>query len=339
MSPSSTLRIGVLGAANIARQFIPAVAASKLVTVAAIAARDRARAEGFAAEYGIARVHPTYDALLADPEIDAIYNPLPNSLHAAWSIRAAEAGKHVLCEKPIAVTAAEARAMFAASRKHGVTLVEAYPYRAQPQTQKLRELLAAGAIGRPQMMQAAIGFMVSDPANIRLSAPLAGGALMDGGCYPVSLVRMVAGERPARVSATARWAPSNVDDMLLATLEHRSGFLAHVACCITSGNHRHALVAGTAGHLETTYLNHPPRGGRPVVQVKRGTKEDDPVETIEVPGGNGFLAEAESFARLVASGPAHWTGVTEDESIDIMLTLEAILRSARSGTPADVGEA
>jgi xylose dehydrogenase (NAD/NADP) len=332
------LRIGILGAAKIAGSFMVGAKQSSRVEVIAIGSRDRARAEAFAQVHGVARAC-TYDELLADRDVDAIYNPLPNSLHAAWSIRAVEAGKHVLCEKPIAVTAAEARAMFAAARRHGVTLVEAYPYRAQAQTLKLRELLTSGTIGRLRMMQATIGFMVSDPANIRLSAPLAGGALMDGGCYPVSLVRLVAGERPVRVSASARWAESTVDNTLLATLEHRSGFLAQIACCIASGWHRHALIAGEDGTIETSYLNHPPRSGPPLLLLKRGTKDDAPVERIEVPGGDGFFAEAESFASLVASGPAHWTGVSEEESVDIMLTIEALLRSARSGAPVDVADA
>jgi predicted dehydrogenase len=337
---AAVLRIGVLGAARIARDFVAAQDASRKVKVVAIASRDPAKAQAFAREFGIPRAHGSYEALLADREVDAIYNPLPNSLHAEWSIRAVEAGKHVLCEKPIAVTAAEARAMFAAARQHRVTLVEAYPYRAQAQTLKLRELLAQSAIGRLRVMQATIGFMVSDPANIRLSAPLAGGALMDGGCYPVSLVRLVAQERPVRVSASATWAASSVDNALLATLEHPSGFLAQIACCIASGWHRHALIAGEDGVLETNYFNHFPRGdATAAVVLKRGTKESSPVERIEVAGGNGFLAEADSFADLVASGPAHWTGVTEQESIDIMLTIEAMLRSARTGAPVDVAAA
>ncbi len=177
-----------------------------------------------------AKVHATYEALLADPEIDAIYNPLPNNLHAEWSIRAAEAGKHVLCEKPLATTAADARAMFDAARRNDVYLVEAYPYRAQPQTLKMRELLAAKAIGRLQLVQASFGFPLTDTTNIRMDPALAGGALMDAGCYPVSLVRTVAGERPRRVHAVAKWAPSGVDLTLLASLEFPSGLLAQISC-------------------------------------------------------------------------------------------------------------
>ena len=152
------LRVGVLGAARIARLFIDSVRGSRKVAVVASAAREPARAQAFAAELGIARVHATYDALLADPEIDAVYNPLPNNLHAEWSIRAAEAKKHVLCEKPLAMSGREAIAMFAAARNNGVHLVEGYPYRAQPQTIRLRELLANNTIGKLQVVQAAFGF-------------------------------------------------------------------------------------------------------------------------------------------------------------------------------------
>src|SRR6478752_7119006 len=214
-SSSPTLRIGILGAANIARLFAAGVRASQSVSVAAIAARDARRAQVFADEVGIACVHPTYEALLADPTIDAVYNPLPNSLHAQWSIRALDAGKHVLCEKPLATSGGEARAMFDAARRNRRHLAEAYPYRAQPQTLKLRELLQQNAIGRVQLIQASFGFPLADAANIRMNPTLAGGALMDAGCYPVSFVRMVAGSRPARVQALAQWSDSGVDRTLV----------------------------------------------------------------------------------------------------------------------------
>lgn len=339
-APASPLRIGVLGAANIARGFCAGVAPSALVKVTAIASRDAAKAERFAREVGVARFHSSYEALLADPAIDAIYNPLPNGLHAVWSIRAAEAGKHVLCEKPLSASGDEARAMFAAAAKHGVHLAEAYPYRSQPQTLKLRELVESGAIGKVQLVRASFGINISDPADltdIRWSAALAGGALMDAGSYPVSLVRLVARERPSRVHAIARWGESKVDRTLVATLDYRSGLLAQISCSFATGFHRHALIAGSTGSIETTYLNHPPMVGPPVLQLWRGARSDNAgFETITTAAGNGFLAEAEAFQRLVAHGPAQWNGATPEESIDIMDTLEAMLRSARSGAPVDI---
>src|ERR1700759_4797003 len=155
---TDALRIGVLGAANIARSFISGVKPSSTVVVTAVASRSGDKAEKFAKENDVPRFHGSYEALFADPEIDAIYNPLPNSLHAEWSIRACEAGKHVLCEKPLCTSADEARAMFAAARKKGVHLAEGYPYRAQPQTIALLELINSGAIGPLQLFQASFGF-------------------------------------------------------------------------------------------------------------------------------------------------------------------------------------
>jgi xylose dehydrogenase (NAD/NADP) len=327
------LRIGILGTANIARSFISGVAPSKSVTVVAVASRDAAKAERFAQECGIARAHRSYESLLADPVIDAVYNPLPNTMHAEWSIRATEAGKHVLCEKPLATTAADAREMFASARRHNVHLVEAYPYRAQPQTLKLVELLATGAIGKVQLIRSSIGGFFSDPENIRLKPDLGGGTLLDGGSYAVSLVRLVTGERPVRVSAVARWTDTGVDRTVVATLEFASGLLAQMSCSFATSYHRHALIAGDNGTIETTYLNHPPIGGPPMLTVRRGVPITVTPEAIEVAGGDGFLAEAESFQKLVAYGPEHWTGATPDESIDIALTLDAILQSARSGAP------
>ena len=220
------LRIGVLGAANIARAFISGVAPSKSVVVAAVASRDKAKAEAFARETGLARALGSYEALLADPEIDAIYNPLPNTLHAEWSIRALEAGKHVLCEKPLATTVADTRAMFAAARKAGRHLVEAYPYRPQAQTRKLTELIAAGAIGRVQLIRSSFGVYFDDRSNIRLRPDVGGGALLDAGSYAVSLVQLVTRRRPVRVTATAQMFESGVDRTTVATLEYADGLLA-----------------------------------------------------------------------------------------------------------------
>ncbi|MDB6088501.1 MAG: hypothetical protein JWN85_1285 [Gammaproteobacteria bacterium] len=334
--PPSPLRIGILSTANIARAFVSGVRPSSTVTVTAVASRDRAKAAAFAREVGIPHSHGSYEALLADSEIDAVYIPLPNSMHAEWSIRAVEAGKHVLCEKPLSATAAEARAMFDAARKHGVYLVEGYPYRAQPQTLKMRELLDAGALGKVEMMQASFGFTLSQEVNIRLSPVLAGGALMDAGSYAVSLVRMVARERPSRVQAVAHWTDSGVDRILVATLEFPSGLLAQISCSFSTTAHRQALIAGSEGVLQTTFFNHPSPAAPPVLQLRRGKGWDTAAEVIEVPATNGFLAEAEVFERLVRQGPASWTGASAEESIDIMLTLEALLRSARSGKAVDI---
>jgi predicted dehydrogenase len=224
--------------------------------VAAVASRDRAKAERFAAEMDIARYYGSYEELLADP--------LPNSLHPEWSMRAAAAGKHVLCEKPLAVTSAEARAMFEA-------------------------------------------------------------------VYPVSLVRMLAQERPSRVTAWAQWTNTGVDRTLVGTLEFPSGLLAQISGSFATCVHRQALIAGSEGVLQTTFVNNPTTANPPVMHLRRGSGLDSAVEIIEVPATNGFLAEAESFAQLVRQGWQHCTGATPAESVDIMLTLDGLLHSARTG--------
>jgi D-xylose 1-dehydrogenase (NADP+, D-xylono-1,5-lactone-forming) len=332
---TAPLRIGVLGTANIARSFVQGVSASKRLTVSAIASRDDGKARAFARDFAIARHFGSYEALLADPDTDAVYIPLPNSLHAQWSIAAARAGKHVLCEKPLSATAAEARAMFDAARTHGVHLVEGFPYRAQPQTLKLRELLQAGVIGELRLMQAAFGFTLAAGENIRLSPQLAGGALMDVGAYPVSLARMVARSRPTRVQAVAHWS-GGVDRTLAATLQFAGGLFAQINCSFSTCLHRQALLVGSNGVIQTTYLNHTSTASEAALQLRIGTGRDAVDSIVETSPVNGFLAEAESFEQLVRQGAAHWSGTSPEESLDIMLTLEAILESARSGNAVEI---
>jgi xylose dehydrogenase (NAD/NADP) len=325
---ASPLRFGILGTAHIARSFVRGVSASRRVVVSAVASRDADKARTFAKDFEIARHFGSYEALLADRDIDAVYVPLPNSLHAEWSIAAVRAGKHVLCEKPLSATAAEARAMFDAARRHGVQLVEGYPYRAQPQTLKLRELLDRGIIGDIRLIQAAFGFTLPASDNIRLDPAMAGGALMDVGVYPLSLARMIAGTRPTRVHAVAQWA-GGVDRTLAATLQFASGLLAQIDCSFDTGPHRQALIA-------TTYMNHTTSEQQAVLELRVGTEKDAVESLVQTSPVNGFLAEAESFERLVRAGPAEWSGAAPEESIDNMLTVEAILRSARSGAAVEI---
>jgi predicted dehydrogenase len=332
---SSPLRIGILGTARIARGFVQGVRPSKRVAVTAVASRDSAKAREFADEFSIGRHFNSYEALLADRGIDAVYVPLPNALHAEWSIAAARAGKHVLCEKPLAANAAQARAMFDAARHHAVHLVEAYPYRLQPQTLKLRELLDAGVIGDLRLIQASFGFSLGEVENIRLDPQLAGGALMDVGSYPVSLVRMAAKALPTRVQAVAHWTNRGVDRTLAANLTFGDGLYAQISCSFSTCVHRQALLAGSNGVIQTTFLNHT-TPSQAVMQLRVGTDKEAVDSVVQTAAANGFLAEAESFARLVREGPAAWQGTTPQESIDIMMTIDAILSSARSGTAIDI---
>jgi predicted dehydrogenase len=325
------LQIGILGAAKIARLFADHVRPSPKVQVRAVASRDRARASVFARELSVPVVHASYEALLADPSIEAIYNPLPNTLHAEWSIRAAQAGKHVLCEKPLATSEHEAKLMFEAARNHDVYLVEGYPYRAQAQTLMLRELLEQGAIGTLETVQAWFGFPMNEAANIRLNSGLGGGALLDAGSYPVSLVRMIAGERPQRVHAIARWMASGVDRTVIGSIEFPSGLLAQIWCSFATARNRQALIVGSRGTIATRYFNDTSAALPPTVEVRRGVGFDASCETIETAAGNGFLLEAEAFHDLVRNGWDAWTGATPDESIDVVATLEALALSARTG--------
>ncbi len=329
------LRFGILGTARIARSFVEGLSASRRVVVSAVASRDADRARSFAKDLKIARHFGSYEELLADRDIDAVYVPLPNSLHAEWSIAAVRAGKHVLCEKPLAATAAEAYAMFEAARQHGVRLVEGFPYRAQPQTLKLRELLEGGTIGEVRLIQGSFGFTVGAGGNIRLDPRLAGGALMDVGVYPVSLARMIAGFRPIRVQAAAQWA-GGVDRTLAATLHFACGLFAQINCSFDTCPHRQALIAGSKGVIETTYMNHTTSATEAVLRLRVGTDKNAVDSLVQTSPVNGFLAEAESFERLVRAVPAEWSGATPEESIDIMLTLEAILESARSGASVEI---
>ena len=336
MASKEPLRIGILGAAKIARLFIEGARASPRIDIRAVASRELEKAQAFARENSIAHAYGGYDALLADPAIDAVYNPLSNNLHAQWSIRAANSGKHVLCEKPLALSAKEAAAMFEAARRNNVYVVEGYPYRAQPQTQKLKELLAGGAIGKLQTVHAAFGFPLADPNNIRLNPSLGGGSLMDAGSYPVSLVRMIGGERPLRVNAMAQWHASGIDRTLVGTIDFPSGLMATVSCSFATARHRHALIIGDTGTITTTYYNDTSPQFPPLLQLSRGAGWDTRRETIETAMSNGFLAEAEEFCDLVAHGWGKWHGATPEESLDTMLMLDALAASARDGTPVDL---
>ena len=251
------LRIGILGCANIARQFARDVAGCPDASVVAVGSRSKEPAEAFAGACGIPRSHGSYEALLADSDVDVIYLPLPNSLHAEWAIKAAQAGKHVLCEKPLALGLEQAQTMFEAARQHGVMLLEAFPYYFQPQTGAMLELVRGGDIGRVRSVQAIFGFTLNKPVgNIRLSPALGGGALLDAGCYALSLIRLVMGEAPQKVIADAVWADSGVDISLTATLFYADGRRAQLSCAMDTANHRRATIVGTEGTIETEYLNH-----------------------------------------------------------------------------------
>jgi predicted dehydrogenase len=328
---------GVLGAGRIARKFIGAVQQSDATAVIAVASRERARAEAYARETGVPRAYGSYEALLADPEVHGVYIATPNSLHAAWAIAAARAGKHVLCEKPLSATLAEAEAMFGAAREHGVWLMEAFMYRFHPQTLQVQQLLGEGAVGQVRIVRVDFGFVLDRPADVRWRADLAGGALMDVGCYCVNLARLVVGEPPARVSASARWSAGGVDELLAATIEYPGGAIAQIACDYVTSFHQTAQVLGSDGmlHLERAFTMPPDQPSS--IQLWRGAHFAQQ-ETLAIAPANHYRLEAEGLAALTRAGHgAH--GLPEMplvETLDNMATIEALLTSAREGRPVDV---
>ncbi|MFN8501440.1 Gfo/Idh/MocA family protein [Kouleothrix sp.] len=333
------MRWGIISTGHIAGKFADALRPSGSEQVVAVASRDAARAAEFARGHGGARAYGSYAALLADADVDAVYIGLPNSMHAEWAAKAAAAGKHVLCEKPMGVSRAEAAAMFEAARAGGVWLMEAFMYRFHPRTLKLAELLRQGAIGEVRLVRASFAFMATNPADVRLNAELAGGALMDVGCYCVNLARLAVGQAPSRALAAARWAPSGVDLTLAGTLEYPGAALAQISCSLATSFHQSVQIVGSAGVIQYDGAFNLPADQAGVLHIRRDAPGAAP-ETIEFPGVNQYQAEAEGFARLVAAGHGA-AGLPEmplAETLDNMAAIEALLRSARDGGAVEVAQ-
>ena len=319
------MRWGILGPGRISRSFLTGLAGSATEHAVAIGSRALDRAEATARQFGVSRAYGSYEQLLADREIEAVYVGTPNGAHAQWAIAAAQAGKHVLCEKPLGVSRAEVETMFAAAREHGVWLMEAFMYRFHPRTLRLAEIVAAGEIGAPTLVRASFGFAVTDPANVRLSAELAGGALMDVGCYPVNAARMIAG--PVRAAtATARW--QDVDVTLAGVLDHTGGALSLVSCSLVSGRHNELEVVGSEGVIIVPDAFTPPKDRPSTMMITRGTETEEqtfaPVDQ--------YTLEAEGFAALVAAGHEAAAGLPQMplvESLDNAATIDTLLATAR----------
>jgi D-xylose 1-dehydrogenase (NADP+, D-xylono-1,5-lactone-forming) len=323
------MRWGILGPGRISRSFLAGLAGSATEHAMAIGSRALDRAEATARQFGVPRAYGSYEQLLADREIEAVYIGTPNGAHAQWAIAAAQAGRHVLCEKPLGVSRAEVETMFAAAREHGVWLMEAFMYRFHPRTLRLAEIVAAGEIGAPTLVRASFGFAVTDPANVRLSAELAGGALMDVGCYPVNAARMIAG--PVRAAtATARW--QDVDVTLAGVLDHTGGALSLVSCSLVSGRHNELEVVGSEGVIIVPDAFTPPKDRPSTMVITRGAETEEqtfaPVDQ--------YTLEAEGFAALVAAGHDAAAGLPQMplvESLDNAATIDTLLATARP--PAD----
>ena len=325
-----TIRWGVLGVANIAvRTVIPAIQRAPNARLTAIASRTPARAEDAARRLGIPRAHGSYEALLADPEVEAVYIPLPNSLHREWTIRCAEAGKHVLCEKPLALTAQEAEEMAAACRAHGVTLMEAFMYRFHPRTERVARLASDGTLGDVRIVRAAFTFAARElDRNIRFRRELGGGALYDVGCYTINVSRMILGE-PEVVFAAGRIGDHGVDDQVGAILRFPGGRVALIDCGLVLPRREEYEVVGDAARLLVPNAFLPGTADAPIV-ITRGT--DSTAETVA--GTDQYRRMVERFGDAVAAGtPAP---LPPADAAATLKVIEALLASIRSGQPQPV---
>ena len=324
-----TLAWGLLGTARINRALIPPLRASARNRLLAVASRNPDTASAYAREWGIERAHGSYEALLADPDIDVVYLPLPNGLHAEWAIRAARAGKHVLCEKPLAITVDEVDAIAAAARESGVTVAEAFMYRHHPQTARVRELVAAGALGRMRLVRGTFSFSLTRPQDVRLHPALGGGALWDVGCYPLSFARCVLGQEPLEVMGAQHEGQTGVDLTFAAQLRFPDDVLVQFDCSFEAPFRTVMEVVGETASLVITQPFKPGAGAQ--LLLNRGDKS----ETIDVPEADLYLGEVEDLADAVLLGKP--PRVSLGDSRGNVAATVALLRSARENRPIRLG--
>jgi predicted dehydrogenase len=300
------LRWGILSTANIARtKVVPGMQRAARCEVVAVASRNADAASAFARELGIPRAHASYEALLADPDIDAVYIPLPNHLHLEWTIAAARAGKHVLCEKPLALTARDAAEMVSACEAAGVQLMEAFMYRLHPSWQAVRELIAGDVIGRVTAVDSWFSYFNDDPANIRNIAAAGGGALFDIGCYCVNLSRMLLAGEPERVRASiVRDATLRIDVRTSAILDFHGGAVATFTCSTRAESDQRVHVYGTDGRISIEIpFNIPPDRPTRVFLTRGGDPPVAPAtETLTFPTADPYAVEADAFAAAILDG-------------------------------------
>jgi predicted dehydrogenase len=300
------VRFGVLGCAAIAvHKVIPAMQRSEHCEVVAIGSRDADRAAETATQLGIARSHGSYEGVLDDDAVEAVYIPLPNHLHAEWTMRTAAAGRHVLCEKPLGMDSAEVVKMIEACRDARVLLVEAFMYRQHPMWLRAHELVAEGAIGDLRAIQAVFTYFNTDPANIRNIASFGGGAVMDIGCYPINVARWFFGAEPASVSAAVRRDPQFGTDVLTsALLDFDGGRQASFTCSTQLEPDQHVTLLGTSGRLEVEIpFNIPPDRPTRLVLASGGEPPVAPGLTeLEIPTCDPYTAQGDAFARAVREG-------------------------------------
>jgi predicted dehydrogenase len=321
------LRWGILSTASINAEVLPAFAASDKAELVAVASRDPERAAGYAREHGIPESHGSYEALLEDGSIDCVYIPLPNALHGEWTRAALEAGRHVLCEKPLTPTADEARGLFELASERGLQLMEAFMYRHHPKTRRLRELVQGGALGEVEVVRSWFHFKTEDrAADIRYDADLAGGSLRDVGCYCISLSTYLYDRAPERVEGSARWADSGVDEAFAATMSFGDGSVAVFDCGMFSPLDVGVHVLGTDGHaiVPMPWYAH-------VEPLEIELLADGERSTVSTPGGNAYQLEIENFCDAVAGRAEAEIGPEETlRNLDVMERLARSCALSRS---------
>jgi predicted dehydrogenase len=325
---SGSVRWGILGTGKIARIFAAAVNVSQDGELVAVASRDLDRAAALAAEFG-ARRHASYDGVIGDPDVDLAYVATHHPLHREWAVRAAEAGKHVLCEKPLAVTADDARAIVDAARRNGVFLLEAFAYRSHPQTERLVELLRSDAIGEVRLVDAVFGYDAGPtPTNYLLDRELAGGSILDVGCYTTSMSHLVAASaagvpsvETTDVTGSGTIGPTGVDHTSAASLVFETGVLARVACSIQANLQNDVRIYGSHGRIHVTSPWLPGRGGgASQLVVERASLE---TETIDMSvGADVYTVEVDAVNAAISKGERAPAVMPWEDSLANMRTLD-----------------
>jgi predicted dehydrogenase len=315
------VRWGILSTAHINRLVIPPAQASEKIDLIAVGSRDPERAREYAQEWAIERSYGSYEALLADPDVEAVYISLPNSLHCPWSIRALEAGKHVLCEKPLSGRAAEVEEAFAVAERTGRILMEAFMYRHNPQTSELERLVEEGAIGNLRLVRAAFSFIMGDPENVRMLPDVEGGGLMDVGCYCVSGCRLLAGE-PEHVYGEQVIGPTGVDVVFAATMRFKGGVAGQFDCGLVLPERDELEAIGDGGSI---FLDDPWHARQPVLELRR--RGD--VERIELDQTDSYGLELENLSDAIRGRGEPLLG--RDDAVGQARVIEALYRAAASG--------
>jgi xylose dehydrogenase (NAD/NADP) len=326
---SRVLKWGILGTARINRALLPPLAASERNELTAIASRTQARADEYAAEHSVPRAYGSYAELLADPEIDVVYIPLPNGMHAEWTLAAVRAGKHVLCEKPLTLSVEDVDRIADESRKTGVVVAEAFMYRHHPLTVAARERVLSGAIGQVLVIRGAFTFTLSWPNDVRLDPSQGGGSVWDIGCYPVSYARFVLGEEPVEAFGWQASGPTGIDEVFVGQLRFPGGAYAQFDSGFKAPYRSEIEIVGTDGAIR---VRHPFKPG--LHETLEILRNEETVETDDIPGQELYSGEVEDMADAILSGKS--PHVTLADSRGNCAALLALLRSAREGRPVAV---